>query len=245
MHPCVYREFSVSLTPDVEPNAQADGSVCEDYVLYVRLRREATGDDTVFKLMGTGSPERWIEEQVMRQFPDTVAATELRALYGKTVHRLKDGWEKSLGDRLYRGLAQLGTSAAARFWATLIPMLPPLLYSVMNTRAVARLKELEPEVELRDALKAVRDSWLAAVKEAQGIGPNLTGIHRLTLDLLGWPTEQLRAMSLLDLSLLREKALLAHQSLPMLQDEDWAAIVQPILADLPPETECPAAVSES
>lgn len=238
MHPSVYREFHVSLAPDVETRELARGVAHDEAVLYVRLCHQQTGQDTVFKLLGAaGSPERWIEEQVMRQFPESEAAGELRALYGKTRHRLKPGWEQAFGDRLYVGFSQFGTTSAARFWAALIPTLPSVLYSTMNVRAVTKLTQLGDEVELKRVIKAVHDAWMGVLKEARGISMNLSGLQRLALDLTGWQTEHLRGMSLLEFGQFKEKALFAHLSLSYLQDEDWAAILMPILEDIPPATE--------
>ena len=151
MHPSVYREFHVSLAPDVETRELARGVAHDEAVLYVRLCHQQTGQDAVFKLLGvTGSPERWIEEQVMRRFPDSAAAGELRALYGKTRHRLKPGWEHAFGDRLYVGFSQFGTTSAARFWATLVKAVPAPARltrgAIACTSAVSTLRTLVVDI---------------------------------------------------------------------------------------------------
>ncbi|KVP75290.1 hypothetical protein WJ96_05905 [Burkholderia ubonensis] len=248
MHPSVYREFHVSLAPDVESRELARGVTADEAVLYVRLCHHQTGQDAVFKLLGdTGSPERWIEEQVMRQFPDSVAAGELRALYGQTRHRLKQGWEHAFGDRIFAGISNFCDSNGARYWEALIPTLPSVLYSTMNVRAVTKLSQLGDEVDLKTVIKAVHDAWLAVLKEARSIKTTLSGLQRLALDLSGWPTDHLKGMSMLEYGRFQEKAQFARLALAYLQDEDWTGILTPILEDIPPatDTEHNETVSES
>ncbi|KVP39756.1 hypothetical protein [Burkholderia ubonensis] len=237
MHPSVYREFHVQLAPDVETRELARGVDHEEAVLYVMLRHYQTGQEVVFKLLGaTGSPERWIEEQVMRRFPESAAASELRAMYGLTRHRLKKGWEHAFGDRIFAGLSQFCDSNAARYWEALIPTLPSFLYSTMNVRAVTKLSQLgDDEVELKAVIKAVHDGWLAVLKEARSISMTLTGLQRLALDLSGWQTEHLKGMSVLEYGQFKEKALFARLALSYLQDEDWSGILKPILEDVEPQ----------
>lgn len=229
MHPSIYREFSLSLAPNTDADARKDGEI------YVRLQHSLTGQEAVFKLMGSaGSPERWVEEQVMRLFPDSRAAAELRVLYGLTRHTLKKGWSQGFGDRVYLGIEQLCRNKAGRFWAELIPTLPPVLYSTMNVRAVSRLERLGPEVELRTVIKTVHDAWFAVLREARGITMNVTGLERLALDLHGWPTELMRNMSILDYGRLKEKALFAKLALGYLSEEDWTAVLSPLLEPAAP-----------
>lgn len=165
----------------------------------------------------------------MRIFPKSAAAAELRVLYGLTQHTLKKGWAQGFGDRIYLSIEQNCRNKAGRFWGELIPTLPPVLYSAMNARAVASLERLGPEVELRTVIKSVHDAWLTVFREARGIPQNVTGLERLALDLHGWPTEQLREMSVLDYGRLKEKALFAKLALGYLSEEDWTTILGPLL----------------
>jgi len=217
MHPSIYREFNLSLAP-----AGAE--------TYVRLQHSVTGEEAIFRLQAdAGSPERWVEEQVIRRFPTSAAAAELRTLYGLTRHQFKAGWTQGFGDRIYTALLQPRATKGVRFWAELIPTLPPILYSTMNTRAVEWLGRLGPDFELRSAIKSLHDAWLAVLREARGINMKVTGLERLALDLHGWPTELMQNMALLDYSRLKEKALFARLALDYLTEEDWTAILAPLL----------------
>ena len=224
MHPRIYREFSLSMAPSP---ATGMGS---DEELYVRLQHARTGQETVFKLPSSaGTPERWIEEQVLRCFPESDTAAELRVLYGLTRHTFKQGWSHGFGDRIYLGIEQLCRNKAGRFWAELIPTLPSVLYSTMSARAVTFLERLGPEVELRTVIKSVHDAWLSVLREVRSITPTVTGLERLALDLQGWPTEQLRDMPVLDYGRLKEKALFAKLALGYLSEDDWTVIVGTLL----------------
>jgi hypothetical protein len=229
MHPSIYREFSLSLAPNHDADGRPGGEI------YVRLQHAQTGQEAVFKLTGSaGSPERWVEEQVLRIFPDSAAAAELRVLYGLTRHTFKKGWSLGFGDRVYLGIEQQCRNKAGRFWAELIPTLPPVLYATMTARAVARLERLGAEFELRTVIKTVHDAWFAVLREARGITMNVTGLERLALDLHGWPTELMRNMSILDYGRLKEKALFAKLALGYLSEEDWTAILSPLLEPVIP-----------
>jgi hypothetical protein len=217
MYPGIYREFHLSLAPAGQE-------------IYVRLQHSTTGQEAVFKLQAdAGSPERWVEEQIIRQFPTSATAAELRAHYGLTRHAFKAGWSQGFGDRVYTALLQPRPTKGMRFWAELIPTLPPILYSTMNLRAVEWLGRLGPEFDLRSASKSLHDAWLAVLREARGINLKVSGLERLALDLHGWPTELLQNMALLDYSRLKEKALFARLALDYLSDEDWSAILTPML----------------
>lgn len=232
MHPRVYREFHLSLAP-------AGGEI------YVRLQHATTGEEAVFRLQNdAGSPERWIEEQIIRQFPASVTASELRTLYGLTRHRFKPGWNMGFGDRVYTALRQPRATKGVRFWAELIPTLPPILLSTMNARAVQWLDRLGPEFELRSAIKSVHDAWLTVLREARGINLKVSGLERLALDLHGWPTELMQNMALLDYSRLKEKALFARLALDYLTEEDWTAILTPMLTE-PAQAPSPTSSKES
>jgi len=238
MHPSVYRDFHLSLSPGVEPRELAAGVIVNEAVLYVMMRHNVTGEEAAFKLLGsTGSPERWIEEQVLRRFPDSDAAAALRTLYGVTRHRLKHDWMLAFGDRIYASTSELRTSKGARFWAELIPTLPPVLYSTMNARAVSKLAALGPELELRTVIKTVHDAWLSVLREARSLTMSVTGLQRLALDVSGWPTQHLQGLSVLEYGQLREKAMFARLALGYLTDEDWSAILgaslEPALAKAP------------
>jgi hypothetical protein len=238
MHPSIYREFHVGLAPEVETRELAQGVSHDESVLFVMLRHVRSGEEAVFKLLGAaGSPERWVEEQVMRRFPASDAAAELRQVYGRNRYRLKAGWKHALGERVYQSLTQFGTSNGARYWAELIPTLPAVLYRTMNNRAVTNLGELGNDVELKDIIKALHDGWMAVLQEARAIGMSLNGMQRLALDLGGWPTDHLRGMTTLEYARLKEKALFARLSLGYLDDADWTAALLPLLEDVPPSTD--------
>jgi hypothetical protein len=220
MHPKIYREFHLSFASGIDGESP----------LYVSLRHTSSGRETVLMLPPTGeSPDRCIEKQVMLQFPDTAAAAELRSAYGLTLHHLRENWAIGFGDRLLRALAERADSKGAALWAELIPTLPPVLYSTMTSRAVAALRQLGETVEQRAAIRRVRDAWANVLHEARDIRLKLTGLQRLALVLYGWPTDQLQSLPLLEFSRLKEKAMFARLSLDYLTEEDWAAIVAPLL----------------
>jgi len=238
MHPSIYREFHVGLAPDVETKEIAQGVSHEESVLFVMLRHVKTGEEAVFKLLGAaGTPERWIEEQVMRRFPASEAAGALRQLYGRNRHRLKKGWEHAFGERVYQNLKQAGYSKGAQYWAELIPTLPSVLYRTMNNRAVTNLGELGDVAEFKDIIKAVHDGWLAVLKEARAIGMTINGMQRLALDLAGWPTDHLRGLSMLEYAQFKEKALFGRLSLGYLAEEDWTAALLPLVEDAAPSSD--------
>lgn len=230
MHASIYREFHVAISPAVDVSGLADPRAPADVPLFVCLLHIATGKEFAFELTNAaGSPERWIEEQVMRQFPTTAAAAELVALHGLTRHRLKAGWEHAFGDRLAAALSQCAQSAGIRCWAELIPTLPSVLYTTMSARAVEGLQELGAEMELRDVIKTVRDAWHAVLREARGVRPSVTGVERMVLDINGWPTEHMRNMSILEYGRFKEKAMFARLALGYLSDDDWVACLAPLL----------------
>ena len=165
----------------------------------------------------------------MRLFPASDTAAQLRTLYGLTRHRLKPNWDKELGDRIYFGLSNASRSKGARFWAELIPTLPPVLYSTMTARAVTYLGAMDAEVELRAVIKAVYGAWSTVLKEVRTIPLHPTGLERLALDLHGWPTELMLHMSVVEYGRLKEKALFAKMALDYLSEEDWAVVVAVLL----------------
>ncbi len=229
MHPSIYREFDVSFSPSQDEGNEAGQP---EPTLYVRLRERSSGEELVFKLFvdeGT-TPERWIEEQVLRRFPLTAAARALRATYGMTQHMLRPGWEKSFGDRLYSALRQPGKlTHGPRFWCAYIPALPPVLYSAMTTRAIARISELPQPVELKTLVKTLHDAWLVVLTDGANLSLPLSGMQRLAMDLGGWDSRHLQAMSPLELSQLKEKAHFARLALGFLADEDWVRALTPCL----------------
>jgi hypothetical protein len=235
MHTSIYREFHIGLAPNVEKRELARGVEHDEAVLYIKLQHVRSGEEAVFKLLGaTGTPERWIEEQVMRRFPSSDAAAALRQMYGRNRHRLTAGWEHAFGERVYQSLTQFGDSKGAQYWAELIPTLPSVLYRTMNNRAVSNLSQLGREVEFKDIMKAVHDGWLAVLKEARAIGMQVTGLQRLALDMSGWPTDHLRGLSTLEYAQFKEKAHFARLSLGYLEEQDWSAALMPMLEDAPP-----------
>lgn len=219
MHPRVYQEFQLSLAPAGRET-------------YVRLRHATTGEEVLFRLLAdTASPEQWIEEQIMHRFPASETAAELRTRFGLTRQGFKAGWSMGFGDRVYTALLQPRATAGMRFWAELIPTLPPILFSTMNSRAVQDLARLGPDFELRAAISALQTAWLTVLREARLINLKVSGLERLALDLHGWPTELMQNMALLDYSRLKEKALFARLALGYLTKEDWTAILAPILTE--------------
>ncbi len=230
VHHKIYREFEVSFAPGSEPREVTKGTIQNEDLLYVKLKHTASLKEVVFKLIGgVGSPERWVEEQIMRRFPETEAAAELRALYGVTAHTLKNGWEKNFGDRVYVNLTQMADSPGTRFWETLVPLLPALLYKTMCERAVLKLSQAPASMELRAGIQAVRGAWLAVLKEARTATWPMTGLPRLSLDLNGWETEKFKSMSILEFAQFKEKAMLALLTLDYLTDEDWVTLLHNIL----------------
>lgn len=237
MHHSVYREFHISLAPDTERYETAPNVFQSESVMYVMLRHKDTGQDTVFKLRGNdGQADLWIEEQVMRRFPDSAAAAELRHLYGKTRHTLKQGWDKAFGDRIYHGLRFFCDSKGAVLWTALIASLPSLLYTTMCARAVARLHELPETAPLQAIIYTVHDAWLDVLREAQSISRPIPQQQRLALELHHWNSDLLDAMSLLEFSHLKDKAHFARLALGYLADSDWIAALSPILVDAPSST---------
>lgn len=228
MHPSILREFHLSIAAEPGPLVPAGRIV-------VRLQHTGTAEAVVFRVGSDGmsAPARVIEEHVLRTFPTSAAAGELRTLYGRTRHTLKPDWNRALGERLFFTLANTCRSKGARFWAELIPTLPNLLYSAMTARAVDYLGRLDGEVELHAVIKAVYDAWLAVLKEVRHIPIHPKGLERLALDLHGWPTELIRTMSVVDYSRLKEKALFAKLSLDYLSEEDWAEVVSSLLETAP------------
>lgn len=233
MHPSILREFHLSLAPNPAIAAPAGE-------LFVRLQHSHNLQEVVFRVLndGTTAPEREIEEQVMRLFPASAAAAELRTVYGLSRYRLRANWEKELGDRLYFGLSNASRSKGARFWAELIPTLPTVLYSTMTARAVEYLGRLEGDVQLRTVIKTVYDAWRTVLDEVRMIPRNPRGLERLAMDLHGWPTTLMRDMPIIDYGRLKEKGLFAKMALDYLSEEDWADVVRAILA--PAETPEPS-----
>ena len=89
-------------------------------------------------------------------------------------------------------------------------------------------------------IKTVHDAWFSVLREARDITMNVTGLARLALDLHGWPTEIMRNMSILEYGRLKEKALFAKLALGYLSEEDWTAILSPLLEPAAPSTASPA-----
>ena len=236
MHSSIYQEFDVSLSPSTEAKGSATPA---EPVLYVKLKHRPSGDDFIFKLIGgVGSPERWIEEQVIRRFPLSTAAHQLRRVYGLTKVVLKDGWKDALGERMFKALAQspIQDSKGARYWESLVPSLPSLLYSAMTRRVISNLTTLKGSLELRSVVKATHDAWLTVLDEARGIEYPLTGGQLIGFELNGWDSKFLRDMSLLEVSNLKDKAHFARLALGFLTDEDWVQMMSPVLTDAPYHT---------
>ncbi|HDR9105425.1 hypothetical protein [Paraburkholderia sp. A3RO-2L] len=226
MHACVYREFEFAVAPNTEIVEVAPGVVKPEHFLYVKLAHRESGVDAVFRMRDTGlSPERLIEEQIIQRFPDSDAAHTLRALHGLRLYRLKPGWDKTLGDRIFAALSERADSRATRYWAAMIPTLPAQLYSTMTARAVAKLRKLPRELEERAAIRAVHDAWLNVLMEARHIGMSMNGLERLALDINGWKTEHLRGMSVFEYGKFKDKALFALLALGYLQQQDWSAML--------------------
>lgn len=235
MHPSIFKEFDVAFGNIDGLRPGPDGRLQPTRVLHVRLRHAPTQADTQFALPSdTGAPDRWVEEQVMRQFPDSVAAAELRAVYGVTRHELKQGWDLALGDRIFTGLTERCDTPGGRFWSALIPALPPVLYTTMNERAVANVRKLGAEVELRSVIKAVHSAWFAVLREARTLPTHISGLQALQMDLVGWPTEHLQGMSLQEYGQFKERAMYGLLALSFLKDEDWTTVLSPILQGAAP-----------
>lgn len=231
MHSSIYQEFDVSLSPGSEATT---GVPPADAVLYVKLKHRPTGEDYVFKLIGgQGSPERWIEEQVLRRFPGSESARQLRRVYGFTKVRLKDDWKTALGDRMFKHLAQspIPDSKGARFWESMVPSLPSILYSAMTRRVISNLSELKGELDLRTVVKAAHDAWLVVLDEARSIDYPLTAGQLIGFELNGWDSQFMRDMSLLEVSKLKDKAYFARLALGVLTDEDWVQMLSPVLIE--------------
>lgn len=235
MHLSIFKEFDVALGTIDALKPGPDGSLQPARVLHVRLRHAPTQVETQFALPSdTGAPDRWVEEQVMRQFPESVSAAELRAVYGVTRHGLKQGWDLALGDRIFTGLTERCDTPGARFWAAFIPALPPVLYSTMNERAVAYVRKLGAEVELRGVIKAVHAAWFSVLREARTLPTHISGLQALQMDLVGWPTEHLQGMALQEYGQFKERAMYGLLALSFVTDEDWATVLSPILQDATP-----------
>ncbi|MDN8078721.1 hypothetical protein QZN30_05105 [Burkholderia multivorans] len=225
------------MAPNTEVIEVAPGVVKPEHFLYVKLAHRDSGTDAIFKMRDTGlSPERLIEEQIIQRFPDSAAAHTLRAVHGLRRYRLKPGWNKTLGDRIYAALSERTDSRGTRYWAALIPTLPAQLYSTMTSRAIAKLSKLPQELEERAAIRAVHDAWLNVLMEARHIGMSMNGLERLALDINGWKTEHLRGMSVFEYGQFKDRSLFALLALGYLDEQDWSAMLATTLEPLDTST---------
>lgn len=222
MHPSIYREFKVLVMPASEPGLPTTR-------LSVGVVHAASGQSSTCNGYTAEETASVVERHILRHYPDSQAAAELRRASGLLRPTLRQNWQHDFGDRLFQGLTRARQTSGIQFWAELIPTLPPMLYTQMSSRAAHWASLLGPAPDLHTISRAIRDAWYAVLREALSIPTHSTGLERLALELKGWSIEQLENMTLLAYAQLKEKAKFALLALDYLTSADWHSIVQPLL----------------